>query len=556
MQTSTYRKLLTALFLVLICISLSPNAIHGTQAQSDSKLFPETGKRVGGRFLQYWEANGGLARQGYPISDELVEVSDADGKSYTVQYFERAVFELHPENAGTPYDVLLSLLGAHAYNSIYPTDAPNEMPNTTPGNQEFPQTGKRVGGTFLQYWQTNGGLAQFGYPLSDEFREKSALDNKDYTVQYFERAVFELHPENTPPYDVLLSQLGTYRYRARYAAQAAMGRVVSGPTMAVERSCHTSTLLKNGKLLVAGGMIREGNFSANAELYDPSTGKFTPTGDLYRARACHTATLLPDGKVLLVSGDWDFGLDSAELYDPATGKFTLTGSLNHKRYGSTATLLRNGKVLIAGGYDHGLLKSAELYDPSTGKFTPTGDLNEARSTAGASLLPDGKVLITGGGADGNVLATSEIYDPSTGRFTLAASMSLQRHKHAQVTLPNGQVMVVGGADGRDWRGQRLEAELYNPQTGRFTSTGSMQNRRFKLSESISLTANGNLLVSGGSDIVELYSLTSGQFSTAEGDVQAARYYQATTLLPDGTVFIAGGYDNAIAATNRTWLYKP
>jgi predicted metalloprotease len=80
----------------------------------------------------------------------------------------------------------------------------------------FPETGKRVGGRFLEYWQQNGGLPQQGYPISDEFVEVSELNGQPYTVQYFERAVFEYHPENPPPHDVLLSQLGTFQYAARY----------------------------------------------------------------------------------------------------------------------------------------------------------------------------------------------------------------------------------------------------------------------------------------------------------------------------------------------------
>ena len=80
----------------------------------------------------------------------------------------------------------------------------------------FPETRQTVCGRFLQYWQQNGGLRQQGYPISGEFREVSDLDGKTYTVQYFERAVFEHHPENQPPNDVLLSQLGTFRYRQKY----------------------------------------------------------------------------------------------------------------------------------------------------------------------------------------------------------------------------------------------------------------------------------------------------------------------------------------------------
>jgi hypothetical protein len=84
------------------------------------------------------------------------------------------------------------------------------------GCQTFPQTGKTVCGKFLTYWQTHGGLAQQGYPISSQFTEVSDLNGLPYTVQYFERAVFELHPENQPPYDVLLSQLGTFQFKRKY----------------------------------------------------------------------------------------------------------------------------------------------------------------------------------------------------------------------------------------------------------------------------------------------------------------------------------------------------
>jgi hypothetical protein len=89
-------------------------------------------------------------------------------------------------------------------------------PSTQANCREFPETGKRVCGRFLTYWQGHGGLAQQGYPISGEFVEKSQLDGQTYMVQYFERAVFELHPENRPPYDVLLSQLGTFQFKQRY----------------------------------------------------------------------------------------------------------------------------------------------------------------------------------------------------------------------------------------------------------------------------------------------------------------------------------------------------
>lgn len=179
---------------------------------SGSRTFAATGHTVTGIFLAYWDKGGGLAQYGYPISPLLTEASNLDGKPYTMQYFERAVLEYHPENQ-PPYNVLLSQLGTFRYTNKYPAGAPNQQPNNTSVSFLFPETGKRLGGRFLQYWQEHGGLSQQGYPISDEFTELSELDGKPYKVQYFERAVFELHPENRPPFDVLLSQLGTFQYR-------------------------------------------------------------------------------------------------------------------------------------------------------------------------------------------------------------------------------------------------------------------------------------------------------------------------------------------------------
>ncbi len=207
-----------------LMLGLVPASYGQVNAQSDCSTFQATGRTVCGTFLQYWDSHGGLAQQGYPISGQLQEGSDTDGKTYTVQYFERDVFEMHPENQ-PPNDVLLSLLGNFLYSRKYGGNAPRQQADTT-NPYLFAQTGKTIGGRFREYWEQNGGLAQQGYPISDEFQEKSDLDGKTYTVQYFERAVFEYHPENQAPYDILLSQLGTFRYRAKY------GDVAQAPTPA------------------------------------------------------------------------------------------------------------------------------------------------------------------------------------------------------------------------------------------------------------------------------------------------------------------------------------
>ncbi|MGI8587937.1 MAG: hypothetical protein ACR2M0_09670 [Chloroflexia bacterium] len=183
-----------------------------------SRYFPETKHTVGGEFLDYWERHGGLAQQGYPLTEQMDGISETDGKHYVMQYFERAVFELHPENAGTPYSVQLSLLGSFEYKHRYGTAGAPRQRASTDNPRFFRETGHVLGGKFRAYWESHGGLAQQGYPISDEFTETSALDGKFYVVQYFQRAVFELHLENAgTPYEVLLSQLGTFRYRSRVA---------------------------------------------------------------------------------------------------------------------------------------------------------------------------------------------------------------------------------------------------------------------------------------------------------------------------------------------------
>jgi branched-chain amino acid transport system substrate-binding protein len=150
----------------------------------------------------------------------MQETSDTDGKTYTVQYFERAIFEMHPENQA-PNDVLLSLLGVFSLKHNYPNGAPAGTASTD-NAIKYNETGMTLGGKFRAYWESHGGLAQQGYPITEEFQERSPLDGKTYTVQYFQRAVFELHPENAgTEYEVLLSQLGTFEWKRKHSEAGA-----------------------------------------------------------------------------------------------------------------------------------------------------------------------------------------------------------------------------------------------------------------------------------------------------------------------------------------------
>src|SRR4051794_8626021 len=131
MQKNILQKLAAGSLALVMLASLLPfgSPASGALAQGDSRTFPQTGHTVRGKFLSYWDAHGALPQQGYPISEEMQEISLTNGKSYTVQYFERAVFEAHSENQA-PNDVLLSLLGVFQYTRKYPDGAAGQKANT------------------------------------------------------------------------------------------------------------------------------------------------------------------------------------------------------------------------------------------------------------------------------------------------------------------------------------------------------------------------------------------------------------------------------------------
>jgi hypothetical protein len=187
--------------------------------------------------------------------------------------------------------------------------------------------------------------------------------------------------------------------------------------MGTPRFDHTATLLDhgsaltNGKVLVTAGSKLNRTQYATAELFDPHSGTFTPTnGNMETPRAFHTATLLNDGTVLVTGGLVTVGnrvyvdLATAELFDPNSLMFTPTGSMSFARANHTATLLSDGTVLVTGG------GTAELYDPAIRFFTRTGDMVSSRVDHTATLLKDGAVLVTGGDdGSGTPLATAELY---------------------------------------------------------------------------------------------------------------------------------------------------
>jgi len=290
-------------------------------------------------------------------------------------------------------------------------------------------------------------------------------------------------------------------------------------SMTAPRAGQTITLLLDGRVLLTGGVQNAGFRSelASAEIYDPGAGTFSATGSMSVPREGHTATILRDGRVLIAGGS-DNGihtLDSAEIYDPSSGTFRGTGHLHQPRIAHVAALLGTGKVLIAGGGRGGMpggyisYDTAEMYDPAAGSFTAIrAHMKSDRVGAAAVKLNDGRVLIVGGKSGRRMtsrltnlssltpLNTAEIYDPEAGAFIRTGDMSAPHYLATATMLDSGNVLVVGGwtIRGPIVVGMR-DADLYQPETNRFSQVG--QTNVARLTNTATLLNDGEVLIAGG-----------------------------------------------------------
>jgi Galactose oxidase, central domain len=266
----------------------------------------------------------------------------------------------------------------------------------------------------------------------------------------------------------------------------------------------TVTPLQNGQVLLAGGYVAPGTYTSSAELYNPATGTWAATGSMTTARYGHTATLLPSGQVLVAGGDGSCvngscpTLSSAELYNPATGTWAPTGSMTTARADHAATLLQGGQVLVAGGTAYAG-SSAELYHPATGTWTATGSLNFPRYDTPMWLLPSGQVLVVCGINDPGVpQCVAELYNPAAGTWAQDGQASQSAARDFTVTLlSTGKVLISGGENGGYPAKTTVSAAavLFDPATGTSTITGSMTiPREF---HTLTPLPDGQVLAAGG-----------------------------------------------------------
>jgi len=329
------------------------------------------------------------------------------------------------------------------------------------------------------------------------------------------------------------------------------------PTMSTTRGADSATLLRDGRVLLAGGWNANFQTLTSTDIFDPRYFQFTPGPVMSIPRVRHTGTILQDGTVLIAGGGQT---PTADLYNPVAGTLLPIGDLNVNRFSHTATLLNNGQVLIAGGDS----ATAELYDPSSHTFTLTGVMTISRTGHTATLLNDGRVLIAGGSASTMV----ELYDPATGLFTAGGTLTTDRTYHAAARLADGRVLIIGGQSGL---GYTSSVDLYDPATGIITPASPMRSARAY--HTATLLYNGQVLVAGGRDgqsdptaiarSVERFDPTRAAF-TGSGDMatyptSGVRVYHTATLLQTGQVLLAGGlgeYPNGTAETYQPSMPNP
>ena len=292
---------------------------------------------------------------------------------------------------------------------------------------------------------------------------------------------------------------------------------VTGQMAWPNREDSTATLLADGRVLVIGGApTGPGTWPVLAELWDPATSQFTPAGALRSGRTQHTATLLTDGRVLILGGYDEQQPDggfSAEIWDPESLSFPEdpnmydwgmpSGSID-RPLTYTATALPDGRVEIVAYDADGYAIAGHIWDPARDysqvpALDPLSPLPTARFFAHGTVLKDGRVLIAGGNdADGRA---AKIWNPQTESFAPSGSMSEVRSSHTQTLLSDGRVLIAGGygeatKDGHNSSAPKLaSAEIWNPDTGRFSPTGSMEAAN-AMAAAVSL-GDGRVLIVGG-----------------------------------------------------------
>jgi len=401
-----------------------------------------------------------------------------------------------------------------------------------------------------------------------------------------EKAMAMMRPSRTPLYlgiggalliviliGVLVASSGDDGGEQTQASLPPVGSWRQAPDLATIRGTTTAIVLRDGKVLVAGGGVGAIPLDA-AEIFDPNTGQWAPTGGLREARRGHTGVLLNDGRVMVAGGRDADGepMASAEIFDPASATWTSAPPMSIGRLGHSMSVLADGRVLVAGGSSRGPSgasggqtirpdATAEVFDPATNQWRETSPMRTARFEHTATALTDGKVLMVGGQgpSDGGrlrALNTVELYDPAVDGFVSTSNLSEARTNHAAVLLSDrSSVLIMGGAGGDNADISISTAELFDSRAGRWTQVSPLNLHR--TGHTATLLNDGRVLVAGGESAQrgqrrslrtgEVYDPNTQEWRSA-GDMDCPRSEQSAALLGDGTVLVVAG-DGAFPGQN-------
>lgn len=299
------------------------------------------------------------------------------------------------------------------------------------------------------------------------------------------------------------------------------------------------------------------------------SGIWQPAAPLLVARIWHTATLLRDGRVLVVGGSlrapdalvndgFDTAQSAIEVYDPSADTWTRGQSLRDRRVDHTATLLEDGRVLVVGGdVENGKMSqplgTAEIYDPVRDTWVSVPSLMKPdRNTA--TRLRDGRVLVVHGG-------TAEVYDPAANRWAAAGSLTVARSATTATLMPSGRVLATGGLGGQYRDGADANCDVYIPEQNRWVAVAPLKERRF--SHTATLLPDGSVLVAGGDQATsagggpsETETLRGATGWSLTAALTSMRNRHAAVLLRDGRVLFVGGARGLSDYLPGTELYDP
>src|ERR1035437_8446275 len=323
-----------------------------------------------------------------------------------------------------------------------------------------------------------------------------------------------------------------------------------------------------GDVLIAGGADASNRSLATAEFFDPSAGQFVATGGAASSRADASAASLSATQVMLDGGFsgaaaiknfsltlTGYVLSGAEIFDEVTGAFSPAGRMAVARMGSTATTLRNGKILVVGGQDNlgDVLDTAELYDPAVRKFIAANNtMSDRRMFHTATILLSGKVLVVGGATNlsGDTTSSADIYDPASNSFTPATfPMDHQRAAHTATLFTSGplagKVLITGGVGGSSFYFKDSSAEIYDPAAQQFILLSSFMNEPRSL-HTATLLADGSVLLAGGFN--GSVAISGGVLSGASGLISNS----AETFDPNsGDFTCVGGFNTETTRCNQS-----